>query len=47
MIRRGSSHCSQYLAMVMRPLMPFICMAPSPTMAMVGRPGQQNFDAMA
>jgi hypothetical protein len=46
MIKRGSAHSRQYLAMVMRPLMP-ICMAPSPTKAIATRSGKQNLAAVA
>jgi len=33
--------------MVMRPLMPSICMAPSPTKAIATRSGKQNLAAVA
>ena len=45
--RRGSLHRFQYFAMVMSSLMPFICIAPSPVMAMTGRSGNANFAAIA
>jgi len=44
---RGFSHSRQYLPIVMSSLIPFICMAPSPTSAMTGRPGWPNFAPMA
>jgi len=44
---RGSAHRFQYFARVMSPLMPFICMAPSPSSAITGRVGCANFAAMA
>ena len=37
----------QYFAAVTRPLMPFICIAPSPTIAITGRSGCTNFAAIA
>jgi hypothetical protein len=46
-IKRGSDHSCQYFAMVMSTLLPFICMAPSPTIAINGRSGYANFAATA
>ncbi len=46
-IRRGSDQRSQYCEIVIRPLIPFICIAPSPTIAIAGRSGCVNFAAMA
>ena len=43
MIRRGSVHCFQYLLIVISSFMPFICIAPSPTNAIVGRSGCAHF----
>src|SRR5207248_8737507 len=43
----GFAHRFQYFAAVTRPLMPFICIAPSPTMAITGRSGCTNFAAIA
>ncbi|CAM5713542.1 hypothetical protein SALBM135S_05002 [Streptomyces alboniger] len=43
---RGSLHRFQYLEMVMSSAMPFICIAPSPTMAMAGRSGWANLAPM-
>ena len=40
-------HCRQYLAIVISSLMPFICMAPSPTSAITVRSGKANLAAMA
>ncbi|CAM5649063.1 hypothetical protein SANTM175S_02662 [Streptomyces antimycoticus] len=45
-ISRGSRHSDQYLAAVMSSAMPFICMAPSPTMASAGRSGWANLAPM-
>ena len=46
-MKRGSSHSRQYFDTVMRALMPSICMAPSPTKAMAGRPGNAHLAAAA
>src|ERR1700761_1320570 len=46
-IQRGSAHCFQYFATVMSSAMLFICIAPSPTIAITGRPGCANFAAIA
>jgi hypothetical protein len=47
MISRGSAHCRQYLAIVINSANPFICIAPSPTKAMLGRPGCAHFAPIA
>src|SRR5215471_5222678 len=47
MIRRGLLHCRQYFEIVIRPLIPFICIAPSPTIAIAILSGNQNFAAIA
>src|SRR5690348_17750511 len=46
MIRRGSDHSFQYWPMVMSSLLPFICIAPSPTRAMATRSGNANLAAI-
>src|SRR5699024_12029211 len=46
-IRRGSAHSCQYLLIVMSSAMPFICMAPSPTIAIAGLSGCANFAPIA
>src|ERR1043166_671923 len=47
MIKRGSLHSSQYFEMVTNSLMPFINIAPSPTVAMTARSGKANLAEMA
>ena len=46
-IQRGSGHCRQYFATVISSAMLFICIAPSPTIAITGRTGYANFAAIA
>src|SRR4051812_45409438 len=46
-MRRGSDHSLQYFAIVISPLLPFICIAPSPTSAIATRSGNANFAATA
>src|SRR4051812_29311081 len=46
-IQRGSAQRCQYLATVISSAMLFICIAPSPTSAMTGRPGWANLAAIA
>src|ERR1700753_3762756 len=46
-IQRGSAHCFQYFDTVINSAILFICIAPSPTIAITGRPGQANFAAIA
>ena len=47
MISRGSLQRSQYLAIVTISELPFICIAPSPTIAIATRSPKANFAAIA
>ncbi len=47
MVRCGSAHSRQTFAIVIRAEMPFICIAPSPTIAITGRSGCAYLAAIA